>query len=61
MAVVVLSDSRTTPQAGSSDFVPELRVTMLPMPTQKATARPVPRPANAPWRQQDDKKLNRYR
>lgn len=49
MAVVVLLDSRMAPQLGGGGLGPELRVTMLPMPTQKAKARPAPRPAKAPW------------
>ena len=58
MAAVVLSDSRMALQDGSgSSAPPELRETMLPMPTQKDTARPVPKPATAPWKRQEKQTL----
>lgn len=44
--------SRLAAQLDGRGVEPELRVTILPRPTQKITARPVPRPASAPWWQQ---------
>lgn len=48
-ADVLLSDSSAALQPADSGLAPELRLKMLPMPTQKDKARPAPRPAIAPW------------
>ena len=58
MVAVVLFDGRMTLQSAGGSLAPELRVRMLPMPTQKAMARPVPRPARAPWKRQENKNVH---
>lgn len=48
VVAVVLSDRMGLQPDGSREVL-EVCVTMLPIPIQKATSRPVPQPATAPW------------